>query len=73
MKRDENGGGTHADGSKSSKFCSHCYANGAFTQPDITAKEMQVFVKAKLKEFGMPGFLAGFFTTTIPRLERWKS
>jgi hypothetical protein len=72
LKRDENGGGTNADGSKSRKFCSHCYQKGAFTLPDITRDGMKERVKGKLKAFGFPGFLAGFFTQGIPKLERWK-
>jgi hypothetical protein len=39
----------------------------------ITVSQMKDRVKIKLKEFGFPGFLAGFFTKRIPRLERWKS
>ena len=72
LKKDEKGGGTNADGSTSTTYCSHCYDLGKFVQPDITAQEMQVFVKGKLKEMGFPGFLAGFFTKGIPKLERWK-
>jgi hypothetical protein len=33
---------------------------------------MQNFVKDKMKEMGLPGFVAGFFTKGIPKLERWK-
>jgi hypothetical protein len=73
LKRDEQGGGTNTDGSKSSLYCSHCYQLGMFTLPDITIDQMKERVKGKLKEFGFPGFLAGFFTRNIPTLERWKS
>ncbi len=74
LKKDEKGGGTNADGSKSLKFCSLCYQDGKFTSPQITtAKEMQILVKGKMKEMGIPGFLAGFFTYGIPKLERWRS
>ena len=72
MKRDPAGGGTEADGSKNLMFCSYCYQEGAFTEPDMTVDEMQAFVKAKMKEMGFPGFLGGFFTRGIPKLERWK-
>lgn len=71
MKRDEKGGGSHADGSKSGKYCSHCYAEGKFTQPDITATEMQALVKGKIQSFGFPGFIAGLFARSVPKLERW--
>jgi hypothetical protein len=72
LKRDENGGGTNADGSKNTVYCSHCFQKGKFVLPDITVVEMQTLVKGKLKEFGIPGFLAPFFTRNIPKLERWK-
>lgn len=71
LKRDEKGGGTNADGTKSATYCSHCYAGGRFLQPDITAAQMQALVKGKLKELGFPGFLSGIFTRRIPRLKRW--
>lgn len=73
LKRDAAGGGTHADGSKSLQFCSHCYQNGAFTLPDITLEQMQERVKGKVREMGIPGFLAGLFTRQIPKLERWRT
>ena len=73
MKKDEKGGGTNADGTKSLKYCSHCFQEGKFTLPDYTAKQMQQLVKGKMKEMGFPGFLSGFFTYGIPRLERWKN
>jgi hypothetical protein len=73
LSKDENGGGTNADGSRSAMYCSHCYQQGSFTQPDLTVDGMKLRVKEKLKEFGFPGFIAGFFTMNIPRLERWKN
>ncbi len=72
LNKDEKGGGTNADGTKSGMYCSHCYENGKFTIPDMTIPKMQERVKEKLKEMGFPGFLAGFFTRGIPKLERWK-
>lgn len=72
LNKDPQHGGTNADGSKSTIYCSYCYQNGRFIQPDITVEEMQAFVKGKLKEMGFPGFLAGMFTKGIPKLERWK-
>lgn len=72
LKRDQRGGGTNADGSKSGTFCSHCYEAGRFTLPDITAAEMQERVKHKMREMGLPGFLAAVFTRQIPKLARWK-
>jgi len=72
LKKDPAGGGTNANGSKSTMYCSYCYQNGKFKQPDWTAAQMQDFCKGKMKEMGFPGFLAGFLTKGIPNLERWK-
>ena len=72
LKKDPKGGGTEASGKKSTMYCSRCYEGGKFTKPNMTVSEMQALVKDKLKEMGFPGFLAGFFTKGIPKLERWK-
>jgi hypothetical protein len=72
MKKDEKGGGTNADASKSQMYCSYCYQDGNFTRPDFSANDMQMLVKGKMKEMGIPEFLTGFFTYKIPKLERWK-
>ncbi len=72
MKRDVQGGGTNADGSKSAMYCSHCYQCGAFVLPEITPEQMQARVRGKLIEVGIPAFLTGFFTRGIPQLKRWR-
>ncbi|MBK7212333.1 MAG: zinc ribbon domain-containing protein [Bacteroidales bacterium] len=72
MTKDEKGGGTNADGSKSLLYCSYCYSEGAFTRPDFTVSDMKTLVKSKLKEMGFPGFMAWFFTLNIGGLKRWK-
>jgi len=72
LKKDPEGGGTEKDGARSEKYCSLCYRNGAFTQPEMTAGEMQAFVKGKMNEMGIPGFLAGLFAAGVPKLERWR-
>lgn len=71
MKKDPQGGGTNADGTKSTMYCSYCYQNGVFTR-NCTMEEMREFCKGKLKEMGFPSFLAAFFTSNISRLARWK-
>lgn len=71
LSKDEKGGGTEADGSKSTKYCSKCYSNGKFINPDMTLSEMVELVKGKMREMHIPGFLANIFTNEIPKLERW--
>ena len=74
LKKDPKGGGTEKDGTISKMYCSYCYENGEFVgDKNMTAKEMQAFVKEKMKEMGFPGFLAKLFTMGIPKLERWKN
>ncbi len=73
MKKDPQGGGTNADGTKSGIYCSYCYQNSQFTAPNMTVTEMQALVKGKLKEMHFPGFLAGWLSKGIPKLERWKN
>lgn len=72
LKKDPKGGGTNVDGTINNMYCSYYYESGNFIQPNITATEMQDFVKGKLKSMGFSGFLNGFFTKGIPKLERWK-
>jgi hypothetical protein len=72
LDQDPQGGGTEADGSVSTEYCSYCYARGTFLQPTMDAKQMQQFVRTKLREQGYSGIVAWFFSLDIPRLKRWK-
>jgi len=72
LKRDVQGGGTNADGSKSAQYCSHCFMSDQFVLPDLTVEQMRARVREKLMSMGFPAFLAGFFTRGIPKLERWR-
>ena len=72
LSRDEKGGGTETDGSKSTMYCSHCYQGGKFTLPDITMEQMIERVKGKMKEMHVPEFLHSIFTRKIPKLKRWQ-
>lgn len=73
LKKDPAGGGTQADGSRTTEYCSHCYKMGRFTEPDITCEQMVVKVKGKMREMGFPGFMGWFFTRNIPQLKRWRA
>lgn len=73
LSKDPEGGGTEANGEKSLLYCSYCYRDGAFLSPEIdTPEKMQKFCITKMKEQGVPGFVAWIFTRSIPRLKRWK-
>jgi hypothetical protein len=73
MDKDPKNGGTNQDGSKTRKYCSLCYDNGSFRDNFTAADEMVAFVKDKLKEMGYGQLKSWFFTSHIPKLERWKS
>lgn len=72
MKMDPKGGGTNADGSPNTDYCSYCYERGSFRDSFTSAREMVDFVREKLKEQGMPGWKRWLFTLNIARLQRWK-
>jgi len=72
LSKDPLGGGSNADGSCTSEYCSHCYERGAFTQPSITVEEMKTLVEGKLRSMHLPGFLARRFARDVPTLRRWR-
>jgi hypothetical protein len=73
LSKDPLGGGTNANGSRSGEYCSHCFGQGVFTQPNITAEEMKVLVEGKLRSMHFPGFLARRFAKEVPTLRRWRN
>jgi len=72
LKKDPRGGGINADGTLSPSYCSYCYVNGQFVQPDMTMDEMAALVIEKLREKGFPRFIARFFASNLHKLERWR-
>lgn len=72
MSKSPGGGGLEYDGTNSPRFCSYCYFDGKFKMPNITLEEMKTLCFSKLKEMGMPGFIASWLTRSIPKLERWQ-
>lgn len=74
LKKDPQGGGSEADGTKSSKYCSYCYANGSFKSGDVSINEFAEFSKKAMLDGGMNSFFAWLFSRPfmIGHLERWK-
>lgn len=73
LKKDEDFG-TEKDGTKCVKYCSKCYQKGAFTEPTITAKEMQKkSVEIMRSQMHIPTPVAKFLAKNIPKLERWQT
>ncbi len=73
LKRDENGGGTNADGSKSKMYCSYCYEQGEFIYKGVNVDEFQEFCKKKMIEGGHSKLTSWLFTRGMKRLDRWKN
>ena len=73
LQQDPKSGGTNSDGTISTRYCGYCFEGGIFRQPNWNAQRMQAFAKEKMKERGIPGFIAVLFTRGIPKLERWKN
>ncbi len=72
LKADPKGGGSNADGSRSSEYCSYCYENGQLHNPDMNIDEMRALIIEKLMEKRYPRFIARFFTLGLERLKRWR-
>ena len=73
LNKDPQGGGSEADGSRSTSYCSICYADGAFVHQNVTASEFQAHCLDALAAKGMPRIMAWLFTRGIPSLPRWQS
>ena len=64
--------GTELDGSKSEKWCTLCYQNGAFIGQDCTLDQMKEIVDNALKEKGSGRIMCWMAQKQLPKLERWK-
>ncbi len=73
MEKDPQAGGTNLDGSKSHDYCSFCFQEGVFTQPDFSADDMKNLCTEKMNEMGVPRLFSWLFTRKIHKLKRWNS
>lgn len=74
LKKDRHGGGTEKDGSISAMYCSSCYANGAFIDPEMTLQDMQERVDTVLRdEMKAPKIFRWLAVRQVPKLKRWQS
>jgi len=73
LKKDTQGGGTEADGSKSTMYCSSCYKDGRFVTQAKTAKEMQEFVDKIMRDEMRANVIFRWLAKNqIPKLKRWR-
>jgi hypothetical protein len=72
LARDAQGGGTEANGSKSTEYCSHCYRNGAFTSPAMTVEQMVTNVRGRLTQLNLPPAAVAAMSEGVRSLRRWR-
>ena len=63
---------SEADGTKSEKWCTLCYQNGEFLDPDCTLDEMKAIVDQALSEQNSGIMMRKMAMMQIPTLERWR-
>lgn len=75
LNKDTQGSGTEKDGTKSTKYCSYCYANGEFKGGNVTLKEFSETSRKGMIEGGKSKFFAWLFSRPfmLAHLERWKT
>lgn len=73
MKKDPKGSGSNADGSKSDKYCSYCYENGAYTYTGKDVIGFQDHCRKMMMDGGHSRFISWLFTRGMKRLPRWKN
>lgn len=73
LQYDPKGGGSEADGSRSALYCSYCYDQGAFRDPDLRLDEMQARVRQLLRKRNAPWYIRAYMAHRVPTLRRWRS
>lgn len=63
--------GTEKDGSLSHEYCTYCYRDGAFINPDMTLAEMKVLVKEQMEKMKIDANVISMATNSLPYLKRW--
>ena len=66
--------GTEAGGAVAMEYCTYCYQNGKFTEPDITLPQMiDKCVQKMVEQKVMPEAKARtMMTRYLPQMKRWK-
>jgi len=65
--------GMEASGEKNSDYCKYCYADGAFTQQNITVDDMIAICVPHMKAQGFTEEKASeMLGNFLPTLKRWK-
>lgn len=73
LSQDPLGGGTEANGDKSTDYCSYCYRNGVFFDPHITMEGMIAKLEPIMANMNIPAEVVAATKATLPNLKRWRS
>ncbi|HFI0304848.1 TPA: zinc ribbon domain-containing protein [Streptococcus suis] len=69
--------GSEKDGTKSSIYCSYCYVNGRFVEPDISFEEMLAKGKTAISNGQGNAFVKWLMKASYPMMlkktKRWKA
>lgn len=72
LQFDPRGGGTEADGSHSTRYCSYCYGAGQFKEPELTLDAMQHRVRQLMRNRNTPWYIRAYMAHRVPTLARWR-
>lgn len=73
LSQDPLGGGTEANGATSTEYCSFCYMNGAFFEPQMTLDGMIAKLEPIMAHMHMAPEIVEATKATLPHLKRWRS
>ncbi|MBZ5855586.1 zinc ribbon domain-containing protein [Flavihumibacter profundi] len=65
--------GTEKDGSRNKEYCTYCYQNGSFVNPNMSLDEMKKLVKAQMEKMKIDTATINLAVSTLPHLIRWKT
>lgn len=72
LVKDTEHGGTNADGSKSTEYCSLCYQNGEFLAKTQDVNEFRTMLDKIMADKGFSWFIRTLTWYQVPTLKRWK-
>ncbi len=65
--------GTEKDGAKNQEYCTYCYKDGAFVNPNMSLSEMKTLIKEKMGQMHIDPATIKMAEETLPYLKRWSS
>ncbi len=72
LVKDRQGGGLEKDGSRSLLYCSYCFDQGAFTEPELSLAMMKNKLNGVLRKQKVLFPLRCFLLQRLRKLQRWR-